>query len=275
MPILVVAATARELAAALGLAVGQLKGQPQGAVAPVVAHGREVLACVSGIGVINSGLALGAALARCDVSGVVGLGVAGSFDLGAHPVGSVRLVEQEIWPEYGLLASGWCSADAAALGFALGQARCSEGCPAGGPADGPVDGLADKALVWDRLSWDPAVALKRLGLCPGPWVRARSLTVSGVTADHKRAELLRTRHQAELENMEGFALAHGCALAGRPFVELRAVSNVVGARPPVSWDLPGALAGLGQAARRLFALDRGPGDGNGSRHLKSANGRKR
>lgn len=259
MPILVVAATARELAAALGLAVGQLKGQPQGVVAPVVAHGREVLACVSGIGVINVGLALGAALARCDVSGVVGLGVAGSFDLLAHPVGSVRLVEQEIWPEYGLLASGWCSADAAALGFALGQARCSEGCPAGGQSDGPTGG---DGRVWDRLSWDPSVALERLGLCPGPWDRARSLTVSGVTADCERAELLRTRHQAELENMEGFALAYGCALAGLPFVELRAVSNVVGARPPVSWDLPGALAGLGQAARRLFALDRGPGGGN-------------
>ncbi|MBU1228563.1 MAG: futalosine hydrolase [Proteobacteria bacterium] len=236
MPILVVAATARELSAALGAGAAQLKGPPQGAVVSALAHGREVLACVSGLGVINAGLALGAAGARGDVSGVVCLGVAGSFDLVAHPVGSARLVEKEIWPEYGLLASGWCSADATALGFALGQAR--------GPGSG--------AAVWDRVAWDADAALRRLGLCPGPWVRAKSLTVSGVTADHERAASMLARHHADLENMEGFALAYGCALAGLPFVELRAVSNAVGARPPVSWDLPGALAALGQAAQLLL-----------------------
>ncbi|MBA4356286.1 MAG: futalosine hydrolase [Humidesulfovibrio sp.] len=260
MPILVVAATALELSAALGARAGQLKGQLKGqlggAVVPALVHGREVLACVSGLGVINASLALGAALARggvdalsSPISGVVSLGVAGSFDLDAHPVGSVRLVEKEIWPEYGLLATGWCSADATALGFALGQVQC--------PADdsiGDSTGNATRsAVVWDRLAWDATAALARLGLCPGPWVRAKSLTVSGVTADQERAELLRARHQADLENMEGFALAYGCAVAGLPFAELRAVSNAVGARPPESWDLPGALAALGQAAELLFS----------------------
>ncbi len=238
MPILVLAATARELSVALG----QRADQPQGAVVPVLAHGREVLACVSGLGIINVSLALGAALARGDVDGVVCLGVAGSFDLSAHPVGSVRLVEMEVWPEYGLLATGWCSADAAALGFALGQASGPDG----------------QTTLWDNVAWEAEAALRRLGLCPGPWPTAKSLTVSGVTADAKRAGLLFERHQAGLENMEGFALAYGCAVAGLPFVELRAVSNAVGARPPLSWDLPGALAALGQAAERLFE----PGSGN-------------
>lgn len=237
MPMLVIAATARELSAALGAAVSL----PQGAVAPLLAHGREVLACVSGLGVINASLALGAALTRGDVDGVVCLGVAGSFDLSAHPLGAVRLVDREVWPEYGLLATGWCSADATALGFALGQVHRADG------EAGP------DAIVWDRVVWDASVNLVRLGLCPGPWDTAKSLTVSGVTADPERAGLLRARHQAGLENMEGFALAYGCALAGVPFVELRAVSNAVGARPPESWDLPGALDALGQATLRLFA----------------------
>lgn len=246
MPLLVIAATVRELSAALGVSAGQLQAQPQGAVAPMSAHGRGVLGCVSGLGVINASLALGAALTRGDVQGVVCLGVAGSFDLFAHPLGAVRLVDREVWPEYGLLATGWCSADAAALGFALGQAHCSTTGPNG------------ETALWDSVAWEAEAALRRLGLCLGPWTTAKSLTVSGVTADPERAELLRARHQADLENMEGFALAYGCAVAGVPFLELRAVSNAVGARPPVSWDLPGALAGLSQAALRLFA---GPGCG--------------
>lgn len=214
-----------------------MQDQAQGAIVPARAHGREMLTCVCGLGVINASLALGAALAQGNINGVVNAGVAGSFDLHAHPVGAVRLVDQEIWPEYGLLATGQCCADAAALGFALGRA-------------GEMD-------VRDRLAWDATAALARLGLCPGPWATATSLTVSGVTADSERAELLRGRYQAGLENMEGFALAYGCALAGVPFVELRAVSNAVGARPPRTWDLPGALAALGQAAERLLTPGRG------------------
>jgi futalosine hydrolase len=64
--------------------------------------------------------------------------------------------------------------------------------------------------------------------------------------------------------MEGFALAYGCAVAGVPFVELRAVSNAVGARPPVAWDLPGALSALGQATHRLFT---GCGTADGPGHV--------
>lgn len=237
MPILVIAATERELSAALGVDASP----HQGTVVSCSAHGREVLACVSGLGVINASLTLGAALTRGDVDGVLCLGVAGSFDLAAHPLGAVRLVDREVWPEYGLLATGWCSADAAALGFPLGQAHREDG------QAGP------DAVVWDRVVWDAPINLARLGLCLGPWVTAKSLTVSGVTADPERAGLLRSRHLAGLENMEGFALAYGCAVAGVPFVELRAVSNAVGARPPEAWDLPGALNALGQAARRLFA----------------------
>ncbi|PKN07401.1 MAG: futalosine hydrolase [Deltaproteobacteria bacterium HGW-Deltaproteobacteria-8] len=245
MAILIITATALEMDAALGVGAGRPKAQPQGAVVSRTAHGREVLACVSGIGVINAGLSLGAALTRDDVDGVVCLGLAGSFDLSTHPLCSVRLVDREVWPEYGLLATGWCSADATALGFVLGHVPRADS-----------EAVPD-AAVWDRVVWDASITLARLGLCLGPWTTTKSLTVSGVTADAERADLLRARHQAGLENMEGFALAYGCAMANVPFVELRAVSNAVGARPPESWDLPGALVSLGQAAQRL--LQTGPG----------------
>lgn len=229
MPLLILCATARELSSALG----SEWVHAQGGVVPTRVHGREVLAAATGVGVVNASLVLGRALARGNVEGVLCLGVAGSFDLAAHPLGSVRLVEEEIWPEYGLLASGWTSADAGALGFPLGR-------------------LGERR-VWDRVAWDAEADLAGLGLNSTGLERAKSLTVSGVSADPERAAALHHRHPAALENMEGFALAYGCALAGLPFAEVRTVSNAVGSRPPRDWDLPGALGALGRATTELFA----------------------
>ncbi|MEM7516156.1 MAG: futalosine hydrolase [Planctomycetota bacterium] len=58
------------------------------------------------------------------------------------------------------------------------------------------------------------------------------------------------RHPALGEDMEGFAVALSCALAGVPLRIVRGVSNIVGDRDPAHWRIPSAL----QAARRL-ALD--------------------
>lgn len=229
MPLLVLCATARELSSALG----SEWVHAQGGVVPTQIQGSEVLAAATGVGVINASLVLGRALARGNVEGVLCLGVAGSFDLAEHPLGSVRLVEEETWPEYGLLASGWSSADAGALGFPLGR-------------------LGERR-VWDRVAWDAEADLLRLGLNSTGLERVKSLTVSGVSADPERAGALHHRHPAALENMEGFALAYGCALAGLPFAEVRTVSNAVGSRPPRDWDLPGALGALGRATAELFA----------------------
>jgi len=229
---LVVAATGLELSAALDVKACR----PQGEIFECVAHGRPVLALVCGIGVVNAGLALGRALGRGDVEGIVNLGVAGSFDLAAHSLGAVRLVERETWPEYGLLFSGACAADARALGFAL------NGAP-----------KTAETAIFEELAWDAPAELQAMGLAHKGWDTAASLTVSGVTADAERARALKERFSAGLENMEGFALAYGTRLAGLNFAELRTVSNAVGSRPPQGWDLPGALAALGHAARRLLA----------------------
>lgn len=235
MPLLVVAATGLELSAALDLKTCG----PQGEVFRCVANGRPVLALVCGIGVVNAALALGRALGRVDIEGVLNFGVAGSFDLSAHPLGAARLVEREIWPEYGLLFSGACAADARALGFAL------NGAPKGAPG-------TDNA-IFEELAWGAPAALQAMGLHSQGLAAATSLTVSGVTADAERACALKERFGAGLENMEGFALAYGARLAGLPFAQLRTVSNPVGSRPPQGWDLPGALAALGRAAQRLLA----------------------
>ncbi len=232
MPILVVAATGLELCAALDAKAAR----PQGEIFACEAYGRPVLALVCGIGVVNAALALGRALCSHELSGVLNVGVAGSFDLDAHPLGAARLVEREAWPEYGLLFSGAPAADARALGFSLNGAAKTSG-----------------DAVFQELAWDANAELRSMGLPDRNMATATSLTVSGVSADAQRARALRERFGAGLENMEGFALAYGARQAGTNFAELRTVSNAVGSRPPQGWDLPGALAFLGRAARLLLA----------------------
>lgn len=239
--LLVAAATGRELAAALGLAQAPGQEQLQGRLFPAQAHGRPVLALVTGIGVVNAALALGRAMEQTEIFGVLCVGVAGSFDLAAHPLGCARLVEREVWPDYGLLFSGACDADARALGFSL------NGVPA-----------SDPAAVFASLAWDAPAEAARMGLDAAWLDRAASITVSGVSADRARARERLARFGPGLENMEGFAVAYAARLSGLPFAELRAVSNAVGARPPESWDLPGALDALGVAAQRLLASTGGP-----------------
>ncbi|MAE27598.1 MAG: futalosine hydrolase [Planctomycetota bacterium] len=54
---------------------------------------------------------------------------------------------------------------------------------------------------------------------------------------------------ARAEDMEAFAVALACALAGVPLRVVRGISNAVGDRDPVNWCIPAAL----EAARRLAA----------------------
>ena len=79
----------------------------------------------------------------------------------------------------------------------------------------------------------------------------RSLSVAGVSASFARARDLQQRYHAELENMEGFAVAYACARAGVPCVEVRSVSNKVGPRQKDEKDFPGALEALAQVLPSL------------------------
>ena len=187
-------------------------------------------ACITGVGPVNAGIALGSILALCrEVTGVLSFGLAGSFDPVRAPLGSCTLVTEEIWPEYGLLGDD--GIDAAGLGFAQwehGGLRIIDRVPL-------HTELADFGLP------QPADAI------PGI-----SLTVAGVSASAKRADMLVRRYQALSENMEGFAVALACARQRIPCVGLRAVSNKAGSRAREDRAFPLALAKLGAVGQNLF-----------------------
>ena len=234
--LLVCAATAAELAHA---APGRVAEDTLRELTPVPVRlkGREALFCVTGVGPVNAALALGFCFGLTSAGGkdgaapwrigaVLNVGLAGAFDLEATPLRALCLVVEEIWPEYGLNDGSSVTARA----FSYPQWRKADGAPED---------------VYDRLRLADVVAVARREPAPGTFLTRRSLTVAGVSASFGRAREMANRHRAELENMEGFAVAYACARAGVPCVEVRAVSNKVGPRAADEKDFPGALAALG------------------------------
>lgn len=200
MALLLALATAMECRAALS----SLSVSPsEHTLMPYAFNGHEILVCITGVGPVNAGIAVGRILAlRPDIHRVYTVGLAGSFDLDRAPLCSAWRVNEEIYPEYGLVNES-AYADARALGF------------------------AQYADIWDRIALpDPNIDVTHI------LPVAASLTVAGVTNSPRRALALYARYNALLENMEGFAVALACARAGVVCVEARVVSNRVGSRAP-------------------------------------------
>nr|WP_287411110.1 futalosine hydrolase [Pseudodesulfovibrio sp.] len=195
-------------------------------------NGHTLLLAVTGVGLVNTALILGALLERDDVDGVVNMGIAGAYDLDEFPMLSTCYCWQETWPEYGLLDEEG-SVDPKGIGFPQGQ--------------------ADGQIVWNRVKLNPVNDAKVMELTLGDkWLRASSVTVSSVTGTPERAGWLKVSCNANVENMEGFGMAYGTKRADMPFLEVRTISNMVGSRDAEDWDLKGALRRLGEAAETLF-----------------------
>ncbi|MBG0790698.1 MAG: futalosine hydrolase [Desulfovibrionaceae bacterium] len=227
--IAVVTATANEMRAAFPDAPVPAQGQ----AVEYTFGGRGLLLAVTGVGVVNAALSAGRLLAGRTLEGAVNLGIAGAYDPDEYPLLSTCYAWQETWPEYGLLDEEG-GVDPRGIGFPQGEA--------GGKP------------VWNRVKLNPVndAAAMGLGLADG-WLRASGVTVSGVTGTPERAGWLKMSCNADMENMEGFALAYAFIQAGLPFLEVRTLSNLVGSRDSGDWEMKGALKALEGAATTLFS----------------------
>lgn len=246
--LLVLTATAAELRSALGC-LQDVPVPSQGHTTDWIWSGRRLRLGVCGVGLVNAAFFLGGALRTAregekredGISGVLGLGVCGSFSLEKLPLRTPCLTRWSVWPEFGRRGAGnWNKGDperepnARALGLPLAVTKGGQ--------------------IWDRVNHRPLDAAQAMDLnVPEPWPWVTSLSVSAV-GGVDRAQRSAQRFNGQTENMEGFAWAYGCALAGLPFLELRTVSNLAGAPPEDrnSWDLVGALEALGAAVKKLF-----------------------
>lgn len=189
---------------------------------------------VCGVGPLNAAISLERCLEKNPViRHVVNVGIAGSYDPGVFPLGSVCVVSREIWPEYGVRDED-SFADPVKLGYPLHKK--------GGH------------VVWNSLNLekDPFVREAGLNFDPG-WSEGVSLTVSGVSSSPDQARKLKTRFQGDVENMEGFALAYCCHLRSVPFMEIRTISNLAGSRAKTDWDFKAAFNSLSQVQGGLLA----------------------
>lgn len=170
-------------------------------------------------------------------SRVVLVGIAGTYEPDLLPIGRALAF------------------DAVAVeGIGAGEGRDLVGPAALGfpqwPGGGGAEAIHDRIVLAAGRASGPGASPDPASL-RDPARTALLLSTCAASASAQQAALRRERFpEALAEDMEGFAVALACALAGVPCQIVRGISNVVGDRDPAHWRIPAALA-----AARLCALD--------------------
>jgi futalosine hydrolase len=82
--------------------------------------------------------------------------------------------------------------------------------------------------------------------------QVRGITVNTVHGHERTIAAVRDRFQPEVESMEGAAFMYASVIAGVPFAQVRAVSNVVERRNRSAWKIEPAIRALGDQAIALL-----------------------
>ncbi len=179
---------------------------------------------------------------------VLQVGIAGALPAGperAARVGDLIVAASEVYSDTGTSSpGGWMSAGE--LGLPMARV---DGVETGGSFlfDGAL--VERAAVVLGGIDWRGTSR----EAAPPAVLRGPCVTSSLVTGRSDDAELVARRWQALAESMEGAAAAHVCALYKVPFLEVRAISNLVGDRDRAAWSVGGAVETAGQAALALLA----------------------
>lgn len=181
----------------------------------------------SGFGPIAAAARTAALLAELRPARVLLFGIAGAYDPDRHPIGSALAFSS-----------------VAVLGIGVGEGERLIPPPALGfpqwPGSGPESDLA--------ASGPPHSIVERIDLAAPAGAAPLLLTTCAASDSPRHAGARRSRFpDAAAEDMEGFAVATACRMAGTPVAIVRGISNQVGDRDPSAWRVPAALA----AARRL------------------------
>lgn len=222
MRILVVAATDMEVASQLaslrlsaagsGLRTGALGG-----------HAVDVL--VTGVGMVATAARCSQALSHRPYDLAVNVGLCGSFDPALAPGRVVHVVADRI----------------AELGAEDDEAFVTvQELKLLGEDEFPFTG---GQLVNVAPPSNPALLeLPAVGGITVNTVHGRAASIAAVSA----------RFSPSVESMEGAAFMYACLLAGVPFAQVRAVSNVVEKRNRGAWAIADAMENLGRTTQRIL-----------------------
>lgn len=176
---------------------------------------------------------------------VLQFGIAGAFPQSGIRVGDVVVATEEVYGDTGASApGGWLSTESFHIPLVTVAGR-----------PGWNRFILDQALAAQAVRMLTQERLSVSGGCDSGFeVKAgRCITMSCVTGTQQEADELWRRWKPLAESMEGAAAAHVCSLYQVPFLEVRAISNLVGDRERESWDVGGAAARAARAAACLVA----------------------
>jgi futalosine hydrolase len=206
---------------------------------------RAVLA-ISGYDKTNASQATTSLIERFAPDILVNFGIAGAFPGAGLGLRDLVLPIEEVYGDTGASSpQGWLSTKV--FGTPLARVGDTEYWNSF-PLDTDLVGCAERILRGS--TWDDED--RSSGSNEGPEIAVGTcLTMSLVTGRRAEALELEARFGAIAESMEGASCAHVCTLFGVPFVEVRAISNMVGHRDRAAWDLEGAAARAARAAATL------------------------
>lgn len=166
-----------------------------------------------GFGPVAAAARAASLIARHQPERVILAGIAGTFDSAGLPVGTAAVFPSVVMHGVGVgVASGFVSA--AALGF----------------------------RHWPTDDRDPENSDELTVDAPVPPAAGQLLTCcTGSTSPEEARQRLEQYPGAVAEDMEGFAVALACRLAGVPVAIARGISNDVGDREFERWQIPAAL----------------------------------
>lgn len=148
----------------------------------------------------------------------------------------------------------------------IGAAACFAAVACDGIGIGSGDAFVGAAaLGWPQWPGDPPAAATAIGDVLDCAVPSRPdlphtallVTAAAGSADGDDAARRRSRFPAAAaEDMEGFAVALACRLAGVTCTIVRGISNTAGDRDHARWRTTAALESAADLVRRLIAEDR-------------------
>lgn len=205
------------VAATEGELVPLLSGLPEGR--------HRVDRLVTGVGMVATSARVSRALAREAYDLALNVGLCGTFDR-TLPLGSVVHVTTDGLPELGV-EDGPAFVPAAAIGLV----SADEPPFAGGRLVNPAPPVSTALAALPRVA---------------------GITVNTVHGDDTSIASVVDRCRPQVESMEGAAFMYACLIAGVPFAQIRAVSNLVERRNRAAWKVPEALEALGRTTRRIL-----------------------
>jgi futalosine hydrolase len=220
MRILLVSATAFEIRPLLGRISFIEKRSDQWSVYRFKSVEIDLL--VPGIGMVQTAFALGRQFSEHRYDLAINAGIAGTFN-DSLAIGSVVNVTEDCVAELGAE-----DGDRFLSVFDLGL------------ADPDVQPYRGGKLVNISLDREIILNLNGIGSLPGASA-ITSNTVRGNTASIAR---IRQIAPADIESMEGAAFFHACLMENLPFLQIRAISNLVEQRDKSRWNLELSLKNL-------------------------------